>query len=234
VRRRAGGGATRGPGASNCRALSIREPTSRTPDHQIHVIPAHQAARPPGLTPGGRSCQPHPRWCHRPARARAGGRSRLRREGRTGLVARFGGIPLEHGKRAVIRDPAPAQNSYPQRADPAPQAGMRAVRGRHHSGRPPDRRAQTARQTGPASPRGPPSWPRRGARSSTWPRMLSPRAAGVWIPSAAPGLGRKGGRGLMPRTGCGRRCIRADCRRSVLVGRVGVQGPAWAVPVPGS
>jgi hypothetical protein len=38
----------------------------------------------------------------------------------------------------------------------------------------------------------------------------------------------------MPRTGCGRRCIRADCRRSVLVGRVGVQGPAWAVPVPGS
>jgi group II intron reverse transcriptase/maturase len=41
--------------------------------------------------------------------------ARLHREGRKDLVARFGGIPLTHDRRAVIHDPAPVPASYPRR-----------------------------------------------------------------------------------------------------------------------
>ncbi|MGH3407395.1 MAG: hypothetical protein ACRDRJ_33570, partial [Streptosporangiaceae bacterium] len=37
------------------------------------------------------------------------------REGKKDVVARFGGIPLRHDRRAVIVDPAPAPVSYPAR-----------------------------------------------------------------------------------------------------------------------
>ncbi len=81
--------------------------------------------------------------------------ARRHREGKKDLVARFGGIPLKHDRRAVIHDPAPARPDRPppQGADPpAPQAGMRPVRARHHGGSPPGSRAQPARQAraGPA------------------------------------------------------------------------------------
>jgi group II intron reverse transcriptase/maturase len=39
--------------------------------------------------------------------------ARRHRQGKPDLVARFGGIPLKQDRRAVIHDPAPAQNSYP-------------------------------------------------------------------------------------------------------------------------
>jgi group II intron reverse transcriptase/maturase len=41
--------------------------------------------------------------------------ARRHRPGRKDLVARFGGIPLRQDRRAVIRDPAPAQASYPRK-----------------------------------------------------------------------------------------------------------------------
>jgi len=41
--------------------------------------------------------------------------ARRHREGRADLVARSGGIPLKHDRRAVIHDPAPARNSYPRK-----------------------------------------------------------------------------------------------------------------------
>jgi group II intron reverse transcriptase/maturase len=41
--------------------------------------------------------------------------ARLRREGKKDLVARFGGIPLKHDRRAVIHDPAPVRDSHPRR-----------------------------------------------------------------------------------------------------------------------
>jgi group II intron reverse transcriptase/maturase len=41
--------------------------------------------------------------------------ARKHREGKQDLVARFGGIPLKHDRRAVIADPAPARPSYPAR-----------------------------------------------------------------------------------------------------------------------
>ena len=37
------------------------------------------------------------------------------RQGKKDLVARFGGIPLRQDRRAVIRDPAPAQASHPRK-----------------------------------------------------------------------------------------------------------------------
>jgi group II intron reverse transcriptase/maturase len=37
--------------------------------------------------------------------------ARVRREGKPDLVARFGGIPLKHDRRAVIREPAPDQDA---------------------------------------------------------------------------------------------------------------------------
>jgi hypothetical protein len=41
--------------------------------------------------------------------------ARLKREGRKDLVARFGGIPLRHDRRAVIHDPAPAHTPAPRK-----------------------------------------------------------------------------------------------------------------------
>jgi group II intron reverse transcriptase/maturase len=39
--------------------------------------------------------------------------ARVRREGKPDLVARFGGIPLKHDRRAVIREPAPVPDATP-------------------------------------------------------------------------------------------------------------------------
>ena len=39
----------------------------------------------------------------------------VRREGKQDLVARFGGIPLKHDRRAVIGDPAPALVTVPRK-----------------------------------------------------------------------------------------------------------------------
>jgi group II intron reverse transcriptase/maturase len=39
--------------------------------------------------------------------------ARVRREGKPDLVARFGGIPLRHDRRAVIREPAPVPETTP-------------------------------------------------------------------------------------------------------------------------
>jgi group II intron reverse transcriptase/maturase len=39
--------------------------------------------------------------------------ARVRREGKPDLVARFGGIPLKHDRRAVIREPAPVPETTP-------------------------------------------------------------------------------------------------------------------------
>jgi len=41
--------------------------------------------------------------------------ARRHRQGKKDLVARFGGIPLRQDRRAVIRDPAPAQASHPRK-----------------------------------------------------------------------------------------------------------------------
>jgi hypothetical protein len=41
--------------------------------------------------------------------------ARLRREGKKDLVARFGGIPLKHDRRAVITDPAPVPVITPRK-----------------------------------------------------------------------------------------------------------------------
>jgi group II intron reverse transcriptase/maturase len=41
--------------------------------------------------------------------------ARVRRDGKPDLVARFGGIPLRHDRRAVIRDPAPVPVTIPRK-----------------------------------------------------------------------------------------------------------------------
>ena len=41
--------------------------------------------------------------------------ARRHREGKPGLVARFGEIPLRQNRKAVIRDPAPARIPYPRK-----------------------------------------------------------------------------------------------------------------------
>jgi hypothetical protein len=41
--------------------------------------------------------------------------ARKHREGKKDLIARFGGIPLQRDRRAVITDPAPARITYPQK-----------------------------------------------------------------------------------------------------------------------
>ena len=41
--------------------------------------------------------------------------ARVRRQGKPDLVARFGGIPLKHDRRAVIRDPAPVPAAIPRK-----------------------------------------------------------------------------------------------------------------------
>ena len=41
--------------------------------------------------------------------------ARLQREGKQHLVARFGGIPLRHDRRAVITDPAPVPSRSPRK-----------------------------------------------------------------------------------------------------------------------
>lgn len=41
--------------------------------------------------------------------------AKLHREGRRGLVARFGGIILLQARRSVIHDPAPAPTPYPHK-----------------------------------------------------------------------------------------------------------------------
>ena len=75
--------------------------------------------------------------------------ARKHREGKRDLVARFGGIILRQNQRAVITDPAPVTARLPaQGADlQAPQAGMRALRDRHHGGSPPGHQPQEARAT---------------------------------------------------------------------------------------
>ena len=120
---------------------------------------------------------PSPRWrpATRPRSRPATGcrtcfEARKHREGKQDLVARFGGIILRQDRRAVIRDPAPGPGSLPpQGADhTAPQAGMRAVRDRHHGGSPPGHRPQgSSGSRDRASPRGPPSWRKCGARRSS-------------------------------------------------------------------
>ena len=42
--------------------------------------------------------------------------ARKHREGKTDLVARFGGIPLKQDRRAVIPDPAPVPVPLPARS----------------------------------------------------------------------------------------------------------------------
>ena len=80
--------------------------------------------------------------------------ARRHREGKKDLVARFGGIPLRQDRRAVIRDPAPARIGHPRKEliHRLRKRAVRAVRARHHGGRPPGHRAQAARQAraGPA------------------------------------------------------------------------------------
>ena len=95
--------------------------------------------------------------------------ARRRRKGKPDLVARFGGIILRQDRRAVITDPAPVPVRVPRTEllVPAPQAGVRAMRDRHHGGSPPGHRPQRTRETGRASPRGPPSWQGCGARRSS-------------------------------------------------------------------
>jgi group II intron reverse transcriptase/maturase len=41
--------------------------------------------------------------------------ARVRRDGKPDLVARFGGIPLQHDRRAAIREPAPVPVTYPRK-----------------------------------------------------------------------------------------------------------------------
>ncbi|HYX60645.1 MAG TPA: reverse transcriptase domain-containing protein [Streptosporangiaceae bacterium] len=41
--------------------------------------------------------------------------ARVRREGKPDLVARFGGIPLKHDRRAAIREPAPVPDAIPHK-----------------------------------------------------------------------------------------------------------------------
>ena len=80
--------------------------------------------------------------------------ARKKREGKRDLVARFGGISLRQDRRAVITDPAPVPAPYPRKEliTQAPQAGMRAMRDRHHGGSPPGHQSQEARGTGPGQP----------------------------------------------------------------------------------
>jgi group II intron reverse transcriptase/maturase len=50
-----------------------------------------------------------------PAGLRTCFEARIRREGKPDLVARFGGIPLKHDRRAVIREPAPVPVATPHK-----------------------------------------------------------------------------------------------------------------------
>ncbi len=92
--------------------------------------------------------------------------ARRHREGKKDLVARFGGIPLKQDRRAVIHDPAPARIGHP-RKELIHRLLKRACELCEHG------TTVTVHQVtalpcsaspGRASPRGPPSWPRCGAR----------------------------------------------------------------------
>jgi group II intron reverse transcriptase/maturase len=50
-----------------------------------------------------------------PAGLRTCFEARARREGKPDLIARFGGIPLRHDRRAVIREPGPVPVTYPHK-----------------------------------------------------------------------------------------------------------------------
>ena len=83
--------------------------------------------------------------------------ARKKREGKKDLVARARAGSSWCDRHAVIRDPRPAPSAYPRRelVHPAPQAGMRALRDRHHGGSSPGHRPQGARTRARASPCGP-------------------------------------------------------------------------------
>ena len=92
--------------------------------------------------------------------------ARRHREGKKDLVARFGGIPLKQDRRAVIHDPAPARTGHPRkelihrllkRVCELCEYGTTV-----ESTRSP--RSSSSASPGRASPRGPPSWRRCGAR----------------------------------------------------------------------
>ncbi len=95
--------------------------------------------------------------------------ARTRREGKKDLVARFGGIPLRQDRRAVITDPAPVPVTAPRKelitGSASGGASYASTAPRWQSTKSP----RSPASAGPdrASPRGPPSWPRCGARRSS-------------------------------------------------------------------
>ncbi len=95
--------------------------------------------------------------------------ARRHREGKKDLIARFGGIILRHDRRAVIRDPGPPRHPTPARSWSHGSASRSAS-----SARPAPRwqstRSPASGNSGSrdrASPRGPPSWRKCGARHSS-------------------------------------------------------------------
>ena len=95
--------------------------------------------------------------------------ARRHREGKTDLVARFGGIPLKHDRRAVIRDPAPARISHPRKELIHRLLKRACELCEHGTTVAVHQVAKLASSANPgrASPRGPPSWRRSGARPSS-------------------------------------------------------------------
>jgi hypothetical protein len=92
--------------------------------------------------------------------------ARRHREGKKDLVARFGGIPLRQDRRAVIHDPAPAQIGHP-RKELINRLLKRACELCEHGTTGQSTRSpcsSSSASPGRASPRGPPSWRRCGAR----------------------------------------------------------------------
>ena len=91
------------------------------------------------------------------------------RRGKPDLVARFGGITLRQDRRAVITDPAPVPAPVPARS-----CSHGSASGSANSARPAPRwqstRSPASESSGnrdQASPRGPPSWRKCGARHSS-------------------------------------------------------------------
>ena len=86
--------------------------------------------------------------------------ARRKREGKTDLVARFGGIPLRQDRRAVIQDPAPVPVPHPRKELIQRLRKRRCelceTAPRWQSTRSPNSAELGNRDR--ASPRGPPSW----------------------------------------------------------------------------